>query len=187
MLTGKMGIMRKLDRISKRIYVFGSLFFLSGCDMVPTSCEMIYCVPHEHIAPEKSKFYNNIELLRVWGGGETNCENASLLQDIALRCALEKSLECAHVLSPTEFATYSLEVEQVSLDIRSEGTFQQVRLLLRATLKNSTKNVILFNDIVETYAIATYQEAMVPASRIRIAIEKAAKGCIEKILEKILL
>lgn len=160
-------------------------FLVSACDMVPKSCEMIYEVPHELIAPEKSKFYHNVQVTKVWGGAKNSCRDESLLRDLELTCALKESLEMGDYLSPTDLAVYGLEVKQESLKILSEGTVQEAQVVLRATLRNMDKNVILFSEPIDTFYRSTYQEAKVPASRIRIAIEQATKGCIEKIIRKI--
>src|SRR5438477_6153393 len=128
--------------------------FLGGCALEPNSCvpfffephccEMIYVVPDEDKAKEKSKYHHNIQLLSVSGGKANHCHDESILQDEQLRCALVDSLKNGDYFSSGEHATYSLEVIQESVETVSEGTVQEARVILRGILRNETTGIIIF-------------------------------------------
>lgn len=158
---------------------------LSGCHLNPTCCEMIYVVTDDDLINEKSKFYHNVKLEQVTGGAETLCHDSSMLLDRDLRCALVESLKKANYLTPGTTATYILDVEQVSIDVLSEGTVQEANVVLRGIFRNMVTNTVIFNEKFTTRFIATYKDAFIAPFRIVFAVGQATKGCIQKIIAKI--
>lgn len=168
---------------SKSAFVIGIL--LSGCSIEPTCCNIIYMVTDNEIAKEKSKYHNNIVLKKVSGGITAVCPDESYLQDNELRCALTETLKKGEYLAFGDSATYILEVCQESLDILSEGTIQEARIVLRVKLKNVVTDTVIFHESISAIYVSTPQDFKLPGQRMRLAIEEATKRVIAKIIGKL--
>ncbi len=183
----------KIKTCSGGLLLLGIL--LSGWSSEPNSvvpfyfeahcCGMIYTVVDEDVAMESSKYYHNIRVLCVSGGNATKCRDESLLQDVQLRCALIDSLKTGEYYSSADYATYSLEVKQESIETLSEGTVQQARVILRGILRNERTNAVIFNERFGSTYLSAYKDGFLPGSRVRVAIEEATQDCIKQMIEKL--
>jgi hypothetical protein len=172
----------KRSNIKKILLVVGVL--LVGCAR-PYFCAMIYNIPDHEKADKTSKYYHNILVSRVIGWEETICHDKSPLGNAALCCALRETLKEGNYLTPGDTAGYVLEVQQESLETLSQGTVQEARVVLRVILCNRIADEVIFNEKFASTVVAAPQDSFLPASRMRIAIERATRNCIKQITQRL--
>jgi hypothetical protein len=148
---------------------------------------MVYTVPTAQRVTGSSKYYQNIVVDQVTGGSETKFYTNAKIGNDQFKQALEKSLKSANMLSTLKTCTYHLTVALVTLDQQSFGEDPHTAVKVTFTLKNMKTGVAVFADTYDDNDSATTKDSLWRGKKVKLATERAARGVIHKVLDRLLM
>lgn len=119
----------------------------------------------------------------VSGGSETGPVSGSDISDVDLRAAIEAAVTQSKVFStvvPTANGDYDLSVRVISLSRPLFGATFTVEMEAAWTLIKVSDRSVKMRKSVKSSGVATVGDAFVGASRIRMAVENAARENIRQ-------
>jgi len=163
------------------LLVIGSLE-LSGCASNAGIDQMAYDGATTKTM-KMASLKNNISVSNVNGGSETNPLLASQINNENFKSALEKSLQHADLYHNLNGEKYQLNASLVKLDRPFIGLDLTVNCKVHYTLRDlKLKKTIYDKDISSSYT-ATFSDAALAITRLKMANEGAAKANIKKLIE----
>lgn len=155
---------------------------LAGCSSSATKEAMV--VSDAVLA----KKHDRSAAVRTAGGAETTAMDSTNISDEDLKAAIEDSIVQTKVFKsvvPGKDADYDLTVSIVKLEKPIFGLTFTVNMEATWVLaKQSDKSIVLRKSIQST-GTATFSDATVAVTRLRLAVERAAKANIEQGLQAI--
>lgn len=137
---------------------------------------------------QMAKKHDRSVAVRTGGGAETTAMESSNIADADLKAAIEDSIVKTRVFKSVvqgKDADYDLAVSIVKLEKPVFGlTFTVNMEATWVLVKQSDKSVVLKRSI-ESSSTATFSDAAVAVTRLRLAVEGAAKRNIEQGLQAI--
>lgn len=161
--------------------------FLSACSSPADVSDMVYTVPESKKAAKSSKYFKNITVDKVTGGGDTEFYHDAKIGNAELKTAIEQSLKSANMLADSSDSVYHLTVELLELKQQSFGDRPNTDIHVKFILKNKKTNVNVFADAYHHDEFATNEDALRRGKKVEIATERAAKGVIHKLLDRLLM
>lgn len=166
---------------------FVLMAFLAGCSSPADMSDMVYVIPEKSRVTNASKYYKNIVVVKVSGGAETEFYDDAKIDNTSLKNAIEESLKSGNLLSENGKGTYHLTAEIVKFNQQSFGEKPNTDIHVKFTLLNTKTKVNVFSDTYDDDAFATPKDAWRRGEKVEIATEKAAKGVIHKLTDRLLM
>jgi len=157
--------------------ILGGVATLGGCSTGATRegmTTMDYTAPTKHAKTISVK---------VGGGQETNPVGGSLISDEEFTAALVDSINHSKVFSQVilgKSGDYELGVVMINLEKPIFGASFKVKIEAGWTLKNSATGQIVWQKVIRSEHTATMGDAVVGATRMRLANEGAARNNIKQ-------
>ena len=126
---------------------------------------------------------NNIEVGKVMGGRDTNPMGASQIDNRSFKEAVLFSLEKEGLYQ--ENSQYRLEITIVNLDQPLFGLDMTVIMNVQYTLIDDKNDKIIWRELVAESYTATFSDAFVGITRLKLANEGSAKKNINMLLNKL--
>lgn len=155
---------------------------LSGCATPATHEGMI---PTDYDAPTR---HSQTVSVKVGGGQETSAMGKSQISDEAFANALVESITRSQVFSKViqgKGGDYELNVGIISMEQPTFGMSFTVRMEAGWTLKNAATGAVVWQKAIKSEHTATTGDALVGATRLRLANEGAARNNIKQGLAEI--
>jgi len=127
-------------------------------------------------------------LVTVAGGQQTSALDGPHIADPDFKSAIEASLTNARAFQPQasgSTARYALRANIVRLTKPMWGGTFTVELEVAWTLVDQQQNKVLLRKAITASGTATMAEAFAGATRIRLAVEAAARANIEQLLREL--
>ncbi|MFA7292464.1 MAG: hypothetical protein WC023_09475 [Rhodocyclaceae bacterium] len=135
-----------------------------------------------------AKYHDQTVAVKTAGGSETGAMDSSNIEDADFKAAIEESIKNSKVFRSVvqgKDSDYELAVSIVQLDKPVFGLTFTVNLEASWVLvKQSDRSVVMKKSIKSTHS-AGFGDAAVAVTRLRIAVEGAAKSNIEQGLQAI--
>lgn len=164
------------------------LLFLPSCSTCPANvADMTYTAPESKKVASSSKYYHNIIVDKVSGGSPTSSYGDVKVGNPQFKLAIERSLKSANMLATSQKATYHLTAEIVNFEQQSFGNSPKTTIKVKFTLLNKKTNVNTFSDTYENDDCADNKDAFRRGKKVEIATEKAVRGTIQKLLDRLLM
>lgn len=160
------------------LLILTSAVALTGCASNASSQQMTYKINSTERL-KNTKLANNISISSVSGGHETNPLLASSINDENFEIALKDSLKEAHLYQKLNDGTYQLNAHLVKLDKPLIGINLKVTCQVHYTLKDKTKNNVIYNKDITSDYTATMSDSPIAITRMKIANEGAARNNIK--------
>lgn len=154
--------------------------YLAACAAPAQMENMVYWGPEKVYAEE---LRNNVEVVSVTGGEETNPMLTSEISSEAFSAALVETLREQDLIGDGRL--YALTVEIQEVEQPAVGLDMQVITHVRYTLTETTSDQVVFDELISAGYLAVFDEAFAGTKRLKIANEKSAKKNIETFLERL--
>ena len=159
------------------------LALLAACASPPTTTAMQVIAPAAAITPAPGTVS-----VRVSGGQATSELDAPNIADADFKAATEATLLGAHAFAglaePSE-ARYALVANIVRLTKPYWGSTYTVELEVGWRLLDRTNERVLLRRGITSTGTATMSDSVVGATRIRLAVEAAARANLEQLLHEL--
>ena len=160
---------------------------LAGCSSPADVSDMVYTIPEKKKVTKASKYYQNIVVESVTGGEETEFYNDAKIDNDSLKKAIEDSLKSGNLLSEDGKGVYHLTAEITKFNQQSFGERPNTDIYIKFTLLNTKTKVNVFSDTYDNDDFATDKDALRRGEKVEIATERAAKGVIHKLTDRLLM
>ncbi|MBX3487715.1 MAG: hypothetical protein KF798_07425 [Candidatus Paracaedibacteraceae bacterium] len=170
-----------------RHYGFLLCLVVAGCSSPADISDMVYTIPEKKRATSASKYYNNVVVEKVTGGEETEFYNDAKIDNDSFKQAIEESLKTGNLLSEDGKGAYHLTVDIAKFDQQSFGEKPKTEIHVKFTLLNTKTKVNVFSEVYDDDAFATNKDAWRRGAKVEIATERAAKGVIHKLTDRLLM
>jgi len=167
-------------KTTKLTLLIAACVFLFGCASGAKKENMIY--QGEQKTYDKT-LNNNVEVTAVTGGKETNAALKSEISSEDFSAALKASLSKQGLLS--DQGKYQLQVKLSIVDQDLFGADMTVTTHVQYVLTDIETNSVLLDDVIAAPYTATMGDALLGATRLRMANEGSGRKNIEKLLEKL--
>jgi hypothetical protein len=168
-----------------------SVICLAGCAVVLALSGCASSANREGMAAQSvnvAKQHDRSVVVKTAGGSETGAMDSSNIADADFKAAIEDSITQTKVFRSVlqgKESDYELAVSIVQLDKPVFGLTFTVNLEATWVLvKQSDRSVVLKRSIKSSHS-ATFSDAAVAVTRLRLAVEGAAKKNIEQGLQEI--
>jgi hypothetical protein len=172
-----------MSRYSIFLVVVTFISVLTGCGS-PAKREAM--IP-QGAAASKSHPYSVI--VQTNGGSETGALESGNISDMDLKAAIEDAISQKRVFTKIvqgSGADYELSVRVINLSKPVFGTTFTVDMEAAWTLTKTADNSIMMQKSIKSTGKATMGDAFVAATRIRLAVENAARENIDQGLKAIM-
>lgn len=160
---------------------------VAGCSSPADVSDMVYTIPEKKKVTNSSKYYKNIVVEKVSGGEETEFYNDAKIDNESFKQAIEESLKSGNLLSEDGKGIYHLTVDITKLDQQSFGEKPKTEVFAKFTLLNTKTKANVFSDTYDDDAFATNKDALRRGEKVEIATERAARGVIHKLTDRLLM
>ena len=158
---------------------------LGGCATNANSRNMVY-QPVAVAKPKNPALVNNITVMNVTGGEETNPLWLSKIDNSNFKMALEQSLQQSNLYNQTGNARYHLNATLIKLHQPFMGLNMTVSSEVKYNVEDQKTHREIYNkDILATYT-AEVSDSLIGVERLKLATEGAAKANIQKFIEDLL-
>lgn len=142
-------------------------------------------VPSDSELTAPAKFKNNISIVDIAGGKETNPLLLSKVSNEAFAKALEVSLENNGYLSAD--GKYGLDAELLGLEQPVFGFDFTVDSIVNYNLTTKKGNSVVFKDTIKSKGTATVGDSLLGVERLKMANEKSVQNNIKDFLKTLAL
>lgn len=160
----------------------GAVAGLAGCVSAPVPEAMAVSTP-------AAKNYPYSVAVQTRGGGDTSALGGINLSPDELKAALEKSITDSRlfrtVVKGADGADYELAVTLTQMDKPVFGASFTVQVETAWSLTKVADKKALLRKVIKSSHVATMGDAVVAATRVRLAVEGAVKKNIELGLQEI--
>lgn len=164
------------------ISILSALAILGGC---ATGATVEGMTTTDYNAPTK---HAKSVSVKVGGGQQTSALGKSQISDEDFTAALVASINKSKAFSTVvqgKAGDYELSVGILGMDQPSFGASFTVKMEAGWTLKNSATGAVVWQKVIKSEHTATMGDAMVGATRLRMANEGAARNNIKQGLTEI--
>jgi hypothetical protein len=160
---------------------------VSACSNPADVTDMVYSVPEANKVTNTSKYYQNIAVEKVTGGSEASFYSDTKISNSQLKEALEQSLQTANMHSTSSNSLYQLTAEIVALQQQSFGENPKTEAHIKFILQNKKTRTTVFAETYTQDNFATNKDALKRGKKVEIATERAIKGAIHKLMDRLLM
>ena len=169
-----------MKNIYKMLLVFIIMIVYAGCAQKAETSKMI---PEKTDYTYEESIKNNIDVGNVFGGRSTNSMGASQIDNYSFKKAILLSLKQEGLYQ--ENSQYRLEVSIINLDQPLIGLDMTVIMNVQYTLIDDKNDKIIWRELVAESYTATFSDAFVGITRLKLANEGTAKKNINMLLKKL--
>ena len=152
-----------------------------GCSMPAQFENMTYTQPLDNSFD--TELSEQVQIIAVQGGSKTNPLWVSQISNEDFRKALEVSLSSQGLLADN--GQFNLTVTLLEVKQPMFGLDLQVSTRVNYTIIDTNKGEIILDQIIDAVHTATFSDALVAATRLKMANEGAGKNNIKKFLERL--
>lgn len=135
--------------------------------------------------PKMVALINNIDVISVTGGQETNPLLLSKINNENFKQALEESLKQANLYRKFNNGKYQLTAHLVDLKQPLAGLDVTVFYRTHYSLKNIKLNKVIYDKEIGTSYTATFKDSPMGFIRLKMANEGAAKANIQQLINEL--
>ena len=168
---------------TKFLFVSGMLICLCGCASAAKMQNMAYTGPTAQQKVYASGLQREVKMGFVGGGSETSALWTSQIGTEEFSGAVRQSLSEQGLFSET--GRYELTVMLLRIDQPLVGLDMTVSTTVQYILKDSANDEVVLDRTVITPHTATMGDALIGATRLRLANEGSARSNIEGLLEEL--
>lgn len=159
---------------------------MTGCSHRVEFCNIIDETPEKLNIVERTPYTNNIFLDFLGGTDVEYChQEGHIIPFTVLTAAINDALIRREFFSNSTGATYHLEVVLDPVIEKANHGYAQSTVAFKATLRNSTKNLVIFNERFESSVIDPPDAGFWSCCKFKVATEMATKDCIMKLEERL--
>ncbi len=170
-------------RFAAAALLAATLVNLTGC-ATPANTQAMVSSPAKSL-----KQYPFSVSVTTTGGTETNSAGRSEISDADLKAAIEKSIAesklFSQIVQKAGAGDYDLSVAVVQMDKPMFGTSFTITMETAWILTRSKDKQVVWRKAVSGTHTATFSDAFVGATRLRLALEGAARATIANGLEAV--
>jgi len=167
-------------KIMKKCAIYIAAFYMSAC---ATGAQMDGMSTSGNEYSYSDALKENVAVLSVSGGEETNPFLTSEISSEAFQEALKQSLKSQGLLS--ESGKYKLKVEILNVDQPVFGMDFTVTTHVKYVLVDAVTSVVIFDETIAAPHTAPFGDSFSAVKRLRLANEGSGKKNIEMFLEKL--
>ena len=169
----------------RKLVVIFSVVMLGGCATPAAVEQMAVSLP---ITQTNPALKNNVGVLEVTGGRETNAMWTSQVSSDAFRRALEQSLQNAGMFSKiASGGRYQLTADLTRLDQPLMGFDMTVTSTVRYSLVDNQTRKEVYSRVIQIGYTATVSDAFIGSQRLKLANEGAVQANIKSFINDLLL
>lgn len=159
---------------------------ITGCTHKVEYCNVIDETPEKLNIVEHTPYTDNIFLESVKGGIDEYChQEGQIIPNRILKAAIIDSLQRREFFSNSTMATYQLEIVLDPVIQKANHGYAQATVGFKATLRNHSKNQIIFNERFESTIIDPDDAGFWSCCKFKVATEMALKDSIMKLMGRL--
>lgn len=166
-------------KIFKKILLVSSVILISACSTPAQFENMAYT--QEVKKPFPSQLNNQVDVTSVTGGSSTNPMWTSQISNEDFQKALELSLSRNGLLAND--GRYDLKVTLLEVKQPMFGLDFEVVTKVSYILVDTETSEVILDEVVQEAFTATFSDAAIAVTRLRMANEGSGKANIQKLLE----